>query len=243
MNTIDRRQFLFGLIGLGAAIVLPQDATPSQVDQAWNKLLADPWYFEVNESGTIVEPGDQGPETRSDVYDISSAMLKTPEDLIDEVDQYDELRGHFQSMASDELDEVRLALDDDEQLSAAQRLRLTNLETALLDEDDGWRDWILIEGKDGLPRFKEAIDTWLDEDVDWSQMEFWPRGWSAQGRALSFFQEMDTETTDALGVVIIEGEHPGSTYYAAELRNDIADANATAAKLSLPFRFKGEVTP
>jgi hypothetical protein len=43
---------------------------------------------------------------------------------------------------------------------------------------------------------------------------------------------------DALGVQIIEGEHPGSTYYAAELRQDIDYANEVAREIGLECRFK-----
>jgi hypothetical protein len=42
----------------------------------------------------------------------------------------------------------------------------------------------------------------------------------------------------ALGIVVVEGDRPGSSYYAAELRGSIDDANAAAAKLELPFRFR-----
>ncbi len=49
------------------------------------------------------------------------------------------------------------------------------------------------------------------------------------------------ELLDALGVLIVEGEHPGSSYYAAELRNDIEEANGVAQSLGLPFRFKSYV--
>ena len=45
---------------------------------------------------------------------------------------------------------------------------------------------------------------------------------------------------DALGVVIVEGDRPGSSYFAAELRNELADANAAAQRLGLPFRFRAE---
>ena len=37
---------------------------------------------------------------------------------------------------------------------------------------------------------------------------------------------------------MVEGEHPGSTYYAAELRKPVHEANATAEDLGLPFRFR-----
>jgi hypothetical protein len=49
---------------------------------------------------------------------------------------------------------------------------------------------------------------------------------------------MDGQMLDALGVVIVEGDHPGSTYFAAELRGAMKVANAVAEKEGLPFRFR-----
>jgi hypothetical protein len=49
---------------------------------------------------------------------------------------------------------------------------------------------------------------------------------------------MDGKMLDALGVVIIEGDHPGSTYFAAELRGEMKVANAVAEREGLPFRFR-----
>jgi hypothetical protein len=109
---INRRGFLASLIALGAAVALPAKATDAQIDAAWATLLNDPWWFVVNDSMTIVEPDGQEPKIRSDVYDISTWSIKTPDDLIDEIDQYDELRSHFFNLAVDELEEVRLKLDE-----------------------------------------------------------------------------------------------------------------------------------
>ncbi len=58
-----------------------------------------------------------------------------------------------------------------------------------------------------------------------------------QSAALAFFRQQPYEVLDALGVVIVEGEHPGSSYYAAELRGNIDDANRLAEKLGVPIRF------
>lgn len=74
--------------------------------------------------------------------------------------------------------------------------------------------------------------------MNWGPIDFWPRGWSSQGKALPFIQQLDGDIVDALGVVIVEGEHPGSSYYAAELRMPIADANEATELLGLPFRFR-----
>lgn len=48
------------------------------------------------------------------------------------------------------------------------------------------------------------------------------------GHAYLFVRDQPFAICRALGVKVVEGEHPGSTYYAAELRVPIAAANATA---------------
>ena len=73
--------------------------------------------------------------------------------------------------------------------------------------------------------------------MDWSQSEWFPVDWGAQGSAFRYFSSMEYEVLEKLGIVIVEGDRPGSTYFAAELRQPIADANEAAAKLALPFRF------
>jgi len=54
---------------------------------------------------------------------------------------------------------------------------------------------------------------------------------------MEFFQSMDVDQLETLGVEVVEGEHPGSTYYAAELRNDIDQANRAAQQAGIPVRF------
>lgn len=55
---------------------------------------------------------------------------------------------------------------------------------------------------------------------------------------MSFFRDIDGKMLDALGVVIVVGNSPGSTHYAAELRREMARANAVADRERLPFRFR-----
>jgi hypothetical protein len=54
---------------------------------------------------------------------------------------------------------------------------------------------------------------------------------------MEFFHSMDVDQLEALGVEVVEGEHPGSTYYAAELRNDIDQASRAAQQAGIPVRF------
>ena len=240
---LNRRELLLTLVGLGATIAFSSPlshATDLQIDGVWDAFAKDPWYFEVNDHGTIVESGNYEPKINSDVYQsVSVAYLKTPQDVVDEVNDYEELRSHFVRLASNELEQVESDLKV-EGLEKSQKMALLKLREVLQDEDEGWQDWVLLAGKKGVPRFRDAIEEWLGEPVNWNFSDFWPQGWSSQGRALSFFKDLDFHTNEALGVQIIEGEHPGSSYYAAELRSDINAANAAAAELGLPFRFREE---
>ncbi|MBC7548724.1 MAG: hypothetical protein H7224_08825 [Polaromonas sp.] len=242
-SNLNRRELLIALVGMGATIALSSplsQATHLQIDGVWSALTKDPWYFEVNGQGTILESSNDEPTINSDVYQsISVAYLKTPQDVIDEVNIYEELRSHFMHLASNELEQVESDLDD-EDIGKVARQALLKLRDALQDEDEGWCDWVLLAGKKGVPRFRDAIEAWLGEPVNWMATDFWPKGWSSQGQALSFFSDLDFHITEALGVKIIEGEHPGSSYYAAELRSGITAANAAAGELGLPFRFREE---
>ena len=93
----------------------------------------------------------------------------------------------------------------------------------------------------GLKRARQAareiMQAWLQEPVDWGYADWFPVDFGAQGHAYRYFSMMPLEICEELGVVIVEGDCPGSTYFAAELRQSIPDANRAAAKLGLPFRF------
>ena len=240
---LNRRQFLAGLLSVGATIALPvalAQATTTQVNTAWKQLRKDPWYFDVNEFDTIVDSSVGEPKTRGDVFHIDLTDQCTTESLVSEIESCWPLTSRFQQLAQDELDEVRSSLDEDDSLSYLARKRLERLAKALDDEDDGWAAWVQLEGTKGLPRFKEVVEDWLASPIEWSEYDWFPSGATSQGSAKQFFESLPFETLEALGVVIIEGEHPGSTYFAAELRQPIEDANVAAEELVLPFRFRVE---
>lgn len=243
---LSRRQFLAGLLSVGATIALPvalAQASPAQVNTAWKQLLKDPWYFDVNECDTIVDSSIEEPKIRSDVFDLSVGESRAPESLVSEIEGCYPLTRHFQKLAWNERDDVRSSLDDDESLSSVARKRLVELAKALDDEDEGWVAWVLLEGTNGLPRFKDAVEDWLASPIEVEDYEWFPSYATAQGSAMKFFESLPFETLDALGVVIIEGDHPGSTYYAVELRQPIEEANSVATRLGMPFRFRAEGQP
>lgn len=240
---ITRRQFLAGLISFGASIVLPvslAEATPAQIDTAWKKLLKDPWYFEVNDSRTIIDGSVQQPRLRRDVFDIEPGGNSTIEGLISEIAYCAPLDSHFRQLALDEFSEAEYRLANDDDLTGFERIKLKRLMSALQKNGDGWADWIRLEGAGGRDRFVNEVEDWLAETINWNESDYFPKYSTAQGSAMAFFERMPYGTLNALGVAIIEGEHPGSSYYAAELHSPIDDANLAAQALELPFRFREE---
>ncbi len=112
--------------------------------------MKKPWHFEVDEYGTIVEADATEPEVNKDVYeDIYVKGLLTPEDIIDEIDQYDELRDRFQERCAEAVEEIENRLEDSK-LSSARRKKLEERRDQMQDPDDGWQAWVESGGKRGV---------------------------------------------------------------------------------------------
>jgi hypothetical protein len=120
---------------------------------------------------------------------------------------------------------------------------ISKLEAALHalpeEPEDGAVEWLSsLSQQDSESRVVPEIETWFDEPPDWNfEVDHLPRSSTAQGAALEFFQAMSLNDLETLGVDVVEGEHPGSSYYAAELRIDIAEANRAAEAADIPVRF------
>jgi hypothetical protein len=84
------------------------------------------------------------------------------------------------------------------------------------------------------------IDSWLETEVDPSDGEFF-QNTSAEALALQYFRRLGYDTLEKLGVYFVEGEHPGSSFNAAVLREDVNYANQVARDLELAFRFSSVI--
>jgi hypothetical protein len=106
------------------------------------------------------------------------------------------------------------------------------------DEED-WRDWI-TEDQKLFTWMATFIDSWLETEVDPSDSEFF-QNTSAEALALQYFRRVGYDTLEKLGVYFVEGEHPGSSFHAAVLREDVNYANQVARDLELGFRFSSAI--
>ncbi len=181
--------------------------------------------FEVTESGTISDASVVAPVINADLFELDD--YDSVNSLILAIECCQPLQFAIQELAW----EKRVELNEDGSASA--------LLTALQDDDFGWKEWIRLEGEDGLNWFRTYIDeNWMHQQVNWGYVDYFPKHYSGVAVAKQYFESLDGNVLDALGVEIIEGEHPGSSYYAAELRQDVDYANQVAREMGLGFRFR-----
>jgi len=215
-----------------ATKVIEQRTFCWRIQREWGGCRRSPLYllgklrdFEVTESGTISDASVIAPIINADLFELDD--YDTVEGLILTIECCQPLQFAMQELAW----QKKVELSEDGSASA--------LLTALQDEDFGWKEWIRLEGENGIDWFSAYIDeTWLQQKVNWGYVDYFPKHYSGMAVAKQFFESLDGKVLDALGVEIIEGEHPGSSYFAAELRQDVEYANQVAREMGLGYRFR-----
>jgi len=84
---------------------------------------------------------------------------------------------------------------------------------------------------------ENQFDQLQDESINWSQRQPGSDEEDGQEAALNYFRDLDSDICELLGVSIIEGDHPGSSYFAAELDNSVEEANKIAIEHGIQIRF------
>ena len=82
--------------------------------------------------------------------------------LVGDVQFYNTLVWHFQSLADRESQLITDRIARSDFADASDHRRMETLAEALEDEDDGWKRWVEIEGREGTGRFKRMILDWLN---------------------------------------------------------------------------------
>ncbi len=236
---MNRRTFLASLLAATASAPLPvpfAKATTAQVDDVWQRLVDDPVYFEVDEFQTIRDPRVPEPEIRADIFDdIVPASIKTPEQLI-AISEPGPMWRRLTELTDERRQEIEWSLDDE--LAPGERRCLKRIAGLLAAPDEGWKHWVRLEGRRSMTGLRNIVTDWLAEPIDWDEHVWFPDDIGSMGAAKVFFDSLDFDTLDELGIKIVEGEYPGSTYYAAELTGEVEVANVVAARLGLPVRFR-----
>jgi hypothetical protein len=230
---MNRREFLKALLSLGAAIAVPLNALASLdtapqtvIDDAWRMTSGSWGLFEVNEFGTLSYANFEQPQTRREGYWFADAG-----DLgLDDIDSHGTLRDGIQGLYRDDL--LTRARNPDTLEGSPRLERLV---------EDGWGQWFEKAKGDDRADIERIIEDWLDDKIDWAnEWERLYKSGTGQGAAYDHFLSEDYEVMEALSIVVIEGDCPGSSYFAAELHISPKEANEIAEHNGWQIRFVTE---
>jgi hypothetical protein len=233
---VDRRSFLRRAAGFTAGLVAPAAiaaASKSEIDAAWHRLSANPLRFCVDQGGTIWDPSETDPERRRDLYpEVDPAAWRAQGCVMQAAQACYALHDFLESRAASAFEELELAAEEEPsgRWSAI---------SALLEKNPthDWHVWVQTMDVTEFEALKVEVRDWLDDGIGERDIELSPQI-GRQGSAMAFFEGFPLKDLDALGVVIVEGDRPGSTYFAAELRVSVDEANAAASRMKLPIRFE-----
>ena len=179
--------------------------------------------FEVDAYGTLRIANFTEPVTREDFYDeLITGWSRSPKDLAAALEVCRPLVSEVYSICAETANSAQVAseeIDEERERSEAQSwlLRLSKIE------------------------FEEAVlprlSRWFAEPPSWDyEDEHLPSTRTGQGIALDFFQDLPEDVLDLLGVEVVEGEHPGSSYFAARLIGTVDEANRAAEAAEIRMR-------
>ena len=200
--------------------------------------------FDVNESGTLSISNFSELEIRSEFYEsVADSWTESPSALAEAMDECPPLAWAVHDIYNEIREEIEFDLRAITSEFRIQKMRKKSLTSRLKfmpeEPEEGAEAWLLsLTSSEFEDHVLPVIERWFEGSPQWnSEEEYLPRDSTAQGAALEFFHGLNGEELDVLGVVIVEGDHPGSTYYAAELTVDVDAANKAALQSKIPVRF------
>jgi hypothetical protein len=199
--------------------------------------------FEVRHGGTLRMANFVEAEIRAEFYEhVASFWSLSPEALTEAMDVCRPLAWAVHRIYSDFRDQLLADVAAAKGAGRRDQRRLADLRTRLKtlpeEPEEGAAAWLLsLTSKEFDDRVVPEIEKWFEEPPNWDFEDDYLESGTAQGVALRFFRNMTFDDLETLGVDVVEGDHPGSTYYAAELRGDIDEANRAAIAAGIPVRF------
>ena len=249
MNTISRRQFLKLASGIGLGIAIAplklEAASASALNRMWQQANQTPLLFDVTEYGTLSVANYPDPKVRGDAYDLPLGWDENPSDLALAVNTCIPLSWFAADLHGEAL-ETKYQSAHDSLLAligcpGAVMKIMANTRKNWGDSDCPIvvQDWLENLGPTDFENVVVAVKDWLDTEPDWTcEYEYFDDWADGQRAALNFFRDIDLDSLSGINVDIVEGEHPGSTYYAAELVMDPEEANVIALREGIPLRFR-----
>ena len=198
-------------------------------------LRESPLLFNVDPSGQLSIANYLSPPDRYEAYQCNQADIKTTEKLLDICIQIDALCWQIYEISWKMFPEMEIEGDDYEAIEK----------------------FILSIDQNQFVSVRDSVDEWFSEGFD-NATEYETEsyngdiviplnGHDAAYRLFAGYSSGDTELPDGVHegeveelfeIRIIEGEFPGSSYYAAELALPINEVNKRAEAYDMPVRFQ-----
>lgn len=180
--------------------------------------------FEVNSYGTISAVDCYKPERRADFYELGDYDTCTPKRIVEAAEKHPPL----QWLIAERYTNYR------ENLAHPGRLK-----SMPEDSDKGWIGWVVGADDQTFSALIEEVKKWLSEEPNWKwEEDYFIVSGDSEKAAFELLQDESDEVLDALGVIIVEGDRPGSNYCYAELSRPVEEANKVAEVNGLEYRFQ-----
>ncbi|WP_433989926.1 hypothetical protein SuNHUV7_09510 (plasmid) [Pseudoseohaeicola sp. NH-UV-7] len=222
MSELTRRSFLTALLAAGFCFPGAENNASAleDLDAIGRTLKTEPLIFDVLPYGGELVASNYLPNAdRYTAYDVSPEDLQFGEGTYDLLDRIQALQDAIYTYAFDITDDAE-ALED-------------------------WGTDMAADFVDALPGDKRAdltryLQRWFEGAPDFEERDSNDIVRPTDGRQMAFrlFWDFDPEILDALEIYVVEGDSPGSTYYAAEMRGDVDEANRIARELGMPWHFR-----
>ncbi len=199
--------------------------------------------FEVREEGTLRMANFFVAETRADLYEAKTYRWDdSPSSLIDCLRSCEPFAWEVHSLYSAAREDLMMKIEElkSDLVDHGEQVKtlLDELRSMPEEPEYGIEDWL---GRIDEAYFKsvvvEGLREWFLDSPDPIMEDDFVSEATPESAAKKYFEALDAETLGRLGVVIVDGEFPGSSYYAAELRCEIDVANAAAEQFGIAVWF------
>lgn len=191
----------------------------------------------VASNGTLWLADFDEPKTRAEVYEEARDDFSAPHGFDCALSSCPPLASFLCSHGEE------LRADLEARLAAAQAAGAAGEADAVLlrrrldampeDFESGLVEWLDdMDEADFCRDIAPAVDAWFAAPPNWAmEDDYIPASATAQGAAMRFFEvNFDPDVLAELGVEIVEGDHPFSSYCAAVLRRSVDEANEAARR-------------
>ena len=179
--------------------------------------------FIVNSDGTLQDKDYKELTQRKDLYDLSIDRLSDIHEILFEAGELQPFQWHLNDQMwgfLEEMEEVDRKKWPDE-------------------PEDCTEKWLLSLDDNNIKKLIESCNDWLESEPDYSNGEADYFHFPSNGQAFAFqYFYAESELQELFSIYIIEGDHPGSNYFAAEIEISADEANRIAAKENINIKFE-----